>query len=148
MAGASPTLTHLTFLLAVLGYAGLTLTAILTARGRVPVVLWRVAAAIIVIHVALVWAVRYGWSLAQATRHGYAGFLIFHGALVLIMVSVFVPARTAALVHVAFAIVSLGALGAVSRYEEVAGYAPVVMALVVAGSIGIVHGFRTRRAHA
>jgi hypothetical protein len=147
MAGDNPTLTSLTFLLAVLGYALLTVTAILAARGRVPVVLWRVAAAIIVIHVALVWAVRYGWSLAQATRHGYTGFLIFHGALVLIVVSAFVPRRTAALVYVAFAIVSLGALGAVSRYEEVAQYAAVVIALMVAGSIGIVHGFRTRRAH-
>lgn len=147
MADDGATLTGLTFLLAVLGYAGLTITAIMAAKGRMPVALWRATAAIIVTHVSLVWAVRYDWSLAQATRNGYAGFLVFHTALLLIIVSVFVPARAANLVYVVFAIVSLGALGAVSRYEEVAHYALVVLSLAVAGSVGIVHGYRTRRAH-
>ena len=135
---------QLTFLLAVVGYAGLTASALLSARGRVPVRLWRATAAIIVVHVAMVWAVRYDWSWAQATRNGYAGVVIFHGALVLIVTSVFVGDRIRTrLILASFAIVSVGALGAVFLYEEVAVYRPVVIGLAAAGAIGLAYNRRT-----
>jgi hypothetical protein len=138
----------LTFLLAIVGYAGLTITAISTARGRVPAVLWRMTVAIIVVHVALVWAVRFEWSWAQATRNGYLGFVIFHGALAMIVASLWLRDRAAAeLIYLSFAIVSAGALGAVFRYDEVAPYRIIVIVLILAGVGGLVHGFLTRRAH-
>ena len=131
---------RLTFLLAVVGYAGLTLSALLAARGRLPPWLWRATAAIIVVHVALVWTVRYDWSWAQATRNGYAGFVIFHGALALILSSVFVGDRMGTrFIAASFVIVTLGALGAVFRYEEVAVYRPVVIGLAVVGAMGLVY---------
>lgn len=138
---------QLTFLLAVVGYAGLTASALVSARGRVPVLLWRATAAIIVAHVAMVWAVRYDWSWAQATRNGYAGFVIFHGALILIVASVFASGRIATrLIAGSFVIVTLGALGAVFRYEEVAVYRPVVVGLATVGAIGLVYAWlRPRR---
>ena len=44
-------------------------------------------------HVLLVWAYRYEWQWTQATRNGYAGFVIFHVALLLILASTLAPAR-------------------------------------------------------
>jgi hypothetical protein len=129
------------FPLAIVGYAGLTATAVLSARGRVPIALWRATAAIIVAHVVLVWAVRYEWSLATATRNGYAGFLIFHAALALVIASVFLRERAASLIGLAFCIVTAGALGAVFRYAEVAAYRPVVIVLAAAGAIGLPYGW-------
>jgi hypothetical protein len=134
-----------TFLLAVIGYAGLTITAILTARGRIPTRLWRITAAVIVTHVALVWAVRYRWDPAVATRNGYAGFVLFHGALGLIVASVFLSARAKPLILLAFAVVTVGALGAVFRYVEVSGYRPVVIGLATAGAIGLPYGWHSGR---
>ena len=62
-------LERITFLLAVIGYAGLTTTALLAALRRLPVVFWRGVALVIVSHVVLVWMVRYDWQLASATRN-------------------------------------------------------------------------------
>ena len=76
-------LEHLTFLLAVAGYAGLAATAVGVVGGRPAGRFWHVSAAIIVLHVALVWAFGYEWRLAVATRNGYAGFVVFHLALAL-----------------------------------------------------------------
>ena len=52
-------LESITFALAVVGYAGLTATAIATAHGRMPVRWLRVVATVVLLHVALVWHVRY-----------------------------------------------------------------------------------------
>ena len=137
---------RLTFLLAVIGYAGLTLTAILAARGRVPAAFWRITAAIIVAHVVLVWTVRYEWSWPEAVRHGYAGLLIFHGALALVIGSVVWPDRATPLIHATFAIVTLGAVGAVFMDADVAMYRQIVIALAVAGAVGLLHAWYNARA--
>jgi hypothetical protein len=139
-------LERITFLLAVIGYAGLTTTALLAALRKLPVVFWRGVALVIVSHVVLVWMVRYDWQLASATRNGYVGFLVFHGALVLIVASLFLAERSARVfVWTAFAIVSLGALGAVFRYEVVAIYrAPVVLVAAV-GAGGLVRAYHLSR---
>jgi hypothetical protein len=145
-------LERITFLLAVIGYAGLTTTALLAALRRLPVVFWRGVALVIVSHVAMVWTVRYDWQLASATRNGYVGFLVFHGALAAIIASLFLAERSARVfVWIAFAIVSFGALGAVFRYEVVAIYrAPVILAAAV-GACGLARAYylsRHRRARA
>ena len=128
----------ITFLLAVVGYAGLAATAVLVARGPLPLPLWRATAIVITTHVALIWMFRYQWRLSEATRDGYVGFLVFHGALTLTVASLFVRERTArTLVHVTFGIITLGALGAVFRYDVVAPYRPVVIAVAALGVAGI-----------
>jgi nicotinamide riboside transporter PnuC len=131
-------LEFVTFLLAVLGYAGLTFTAVAAAWNRFPVTLWRGVAAIIVVHVLLIWSVRYEWQFAEATRNGYAGFVLFHGALLAIVASLMVRESIARwLVWAAFLVVSAGALGAVFIYEEVALYRIPVVVFAIAGSGGL-----------
>ncbi len=131
-------LEFITFLLAMLGYAGLTATVLWSARGRLPVGFWRAVALIIVVHVAMVWTVRYGGSFAQATRNGYAGFLMFHAALTMIVASVFVEdGRALWLIRIAFAVVTMGALGAVFIYDVVALYRIPVIVCAVAGTAGM-----------
>lgn len=116
-------LEHVTFLLALIGYTGLTATAVVAAGGRLPVRFWRAVALVILLHVILVWTVRYEWRFSAAVRNGYGGFVAFHAALAMILASVGVKERRArVLVWTAFAIVSLGAIGAVFRYDVVAHY--------------------------
>ena len=139
-------LERITFLLAVIGYAGLTATALLAALRKLPVVLWRAVALVIISHVVLVWMVRYDWQLAGATRNGYVGFLIFHGALVLIVVSLFLAERSARVfVWTAFVVVSLGAVGAVFRYEVVAIYRAPVILIAAVGAAGLARAYHLSR---
>ncbi len=129
----------LTFVLALAGFAGLTATMLLSRAGPVPRPLWLVTNAVVATHVLLVWMIRYEWQLAQATRNGYAGFVIFHTALAVMLTSTLLGDRSARrLILAAFAVVSVGALGAVFRYEVVAIYRVPVILLVVAGAAGVV----------
>lgn len=137
---------RVTFLLAVIGYAGLTAGALLAARGRVLPWLSRSTAVVVATHVALVWTVRYGWSWAQATRDGYAGAVIFHSALALIVASVFVAHRLATrLIMTAFAIVSAGAVAAVFMDDAAAVYRPVVIGLAGIGVLGVANALHAHR---
>jgi len=131
-----------TFLLAPIGYAGLAVAAVTAARGHVPRALWRAVAVVILSHVALVWAVRYGWRLSEATRDGYAGFVLFHGALLAIVASAFLRDGLARpLIIGAFAIVTVGALGAVFLEEVVAVYRiPVVLCAILGGG-GLIRAY-------
>lgn len=113
----------ITFLAAITGYAGLTANMVLVAMDRhrrqhmVPVAL------IVFAHVFLVWHYRYEWEIAQATRNGYAGFVIFHAALLGILAAPMAGNRWAGrLVTISFLVAAMGASGAVLRYEEVAIY--------------------------
>jgi len=135
----------ITFLLAPIGYACLTIAAVLAARGRFPVMLRRTLAVIVVTHVFLVWTVRYEWQFSEATRDGYAGFVLFHGALLAIIASVFVRDQIARrLLIAAFGIVTLGALGAVFKFDVVEIYRIPVMICALAGIAGLIHAFRSR----
>ncbi|MBI2952368.1 hypothetical protein HYY27_09745 [bacterium] len=128
----------LPFVPAMLGYAGLSAVVLRSARGELPEALWRVCVVVIVTHVALVWGVRYQGQLSQAMRNGYAGFLIFHGALGGIVASALLRGRAAlALVRASFAVVTLGAVGAVFRYEAVAVYRVPVLLCAAAGVAGL-----------
>jgi hypothetical protein len=66
-------------------------------------------------------------------RNGWAGFAMFHGALVMIVASTAVPERAARwLIHLSFLIVTLGNLGATFLYDVVAIYRiPVVLCALV-----------------
>jgi len=133
------------FALAVIGYAGLTVTAIRAAYGSLPMALWRATVLVIVVHTFLIWHVRYEWSFATATRNGYAGFLIFHGALLAIVWSaVASEPLQSRLVWVSFVVVTLGAVGAVFRYDEVAVYRLPVLALGAVGVAALLAAARRR----
>ena len=116
-------------------YAGLSLSAVRAARWRCDATparvgpLWHATATIALVHVAMVWHFRYSWSFELAVRNGYAGFVIFHAALASILGASLARADIARrLVLIAFAIVTLGANGAVWRYDVVAIYRIPVMA--------------------
>ena len=130
------TVQFLTFLCAMVGYAGLAAMVIQSARFPLLVWIWRPIALLIALHVLLVWAFRYEWHLAQATRNGYIGFGLFHTALLVILISTLLhPERAVILLRVAFLIVSVGAIGAVFRYNEVAIYrVPVLLGAVLGGA--------------
>ena len=124
----------ITFLAAITGYAGLTANMVLAAASRhrpmhmVPVAL------IVFAHVLLIWHYRYEWDIAQATRNGYAGFVIFHAALLGIVSAPLAGDRTARrLVAFSFLVAAMGATGAVMRYEEVAVYLLPVLICDLAG---------------
>lgn len=135
------------FTLAVVGYAGLTVVAIRAAYRAVPMALWRATVLVIVVHTFLIWHVRYEWSFATATRNGYVGFLLFHAALAAIVWSVVAsePLRSR-LVWASFAVVTIGAIGAVFRYDEVAVYRLPVLALGAVGAAALLAAARRRSA--
>jgi hypothetical protein len=147
----SPAL-FVTFLLAMLGYAGLTATVVAGLYRPHPRAFWRAAAAVIVVHVAMVWSVRYGWDFSLAVRNGYGGFVMFHGALAMILASTVARERAAVvLVRLSFLVVSAGALGAVALYEVVAIYRLPVALCATLGLAALAHRLllpRWRRAPA
>jgi hypothetical protein len=135
----------ITFLLAFVGYATLAAAAV-TAVVRPRRGLIRVCAAIVLAHVVLVWRLRYDWQLAEATRNGPAGFVVFHTALAAILWATVAPdAWARRLIIAGFAIVTMGALGAVFRYDDVRSYRVPVIVCAVAGAAGIAGRAARRR---
>lgn len=131
------TIEFITFLLAFTGYIGLAMNATLVATDRHSRYYMIPVALIVAVHVLMVWWFRYDWQFAQATRNGYAGFLLFHTALLSIIAS---PAAgriwSARMVLFSFLVVTMGATGAVFRYEVVAMYRyPVILVGITGLSI-------------
>lgn len=92
-------------------------------------------ALIVFAHVFLVWHYRYDWEIAQATRNGYAGFVIFHAALLGILAAPLAGNRWARrLVTFSFLVAAMGASGAVMRYDEVAVYR---LPVFISGLVGL-----------
>jgi hypothetical protein len=115
------------FALAIAGYLLLGVCVVVEGanglRPRVGRWLAALLAGIVLAHVLGVWGVRFGGSIEEALRKGWAGFLVFHTALALILAAPFVPPRWTARLHdAAFPIVSAGAVGAVLNYDFVAEY--------------------------
>lgn len=135
MVGEGTPAIFVTFVLALVGYVGLTGVVVFSIVRRLPVVLWRGVAVVILVHVLMVWAFRYGWQFDLAVRNGYAGFAMFHGALACILVSTVVgEKRSRILVHIAFGIVTVGALGATFLYDVVSAYRiPVILCAGIGG---------------
>lgn len=139
-------LVFVTFLLAIIGYAGLTAAAVAAAWGRLSLPPWRAVVAVIVTHVIMVWGVRYQWEFSEATRDGYGGFVLFHGALLAILASAVAPVHAARwLIWAAFLIVTLGAVAATFTEEVVGIYRIPVLLLAVTGLAGMVWGYLATR---
>jgi hypothetical protein len=129
-------LEFITFLLAPIGYAGLTSTMVLSTRGRWPAMLARLTAIVVVTHVFLVWHVRYQWQFSEATRNGFGGFALFHAALLAIVTSLAVDFRVARrLVIAAIVVVTMGAVAATFMYDVVEKYRLPVIAIALAGIV-------------
>lgn len=138
VADGTPVL-FVTFLLAIIGYVGLTTTVWFSVHRTYSVLFWRSIVAIIVAHVFMVWAFRYTWQFDLAVRNGYVGFLLFHGALATIVSSTMLQNPWAErLIHASFVIVSMGASGAVFLYDAVAVYRPIVLLCALIGGITLV----------
>lgn len=132
----------MTFFLALVGYAGLAWTAAAMAWGRPVPILHRCTVLVVAAHVVLVWTVRYELRFSQAVRNGWVGFLLFHAALLLLLVTPFRPfPRTRILLWIAFAVVTAGAVGAVFRYEIVHHYRIPVLMAAGWGWLGIATGW-------
>lgn len=100
--------------------------------------------AVVVVHVYMVWAYRYEWSFAQATRNGYAGFALFHTALLSLVGANLVTKRWGRrAILFTFVVVCLGANGAIWRYDVVEVYRIPVIAVTVLGLWGVAHGLRS-----
>ena len=131
-------LESMTFALAAVGYVGLTASAVAMAHGRAPMRFFRIVVVTIALHVALVWHVRYGWSVAQATRNGYVGFALFHAAFAAIAIAAIAGGGMArALSLMSFGLVTLGALGAVFRDEVAATWRVPVVLSACLGVVGL-----------
>lgn len=113
----------ITFLAAITGYAGLTANMALVAAGRHRPIHMAPVALIVFAHVLMIWHYRYEWEIAQATRNGYAGFVVFHAALLGILAAPLAGSLwSKRLVACSFLVAAMGASGAVMRYDEVAVY--------------------------
>lgn len=130
----------LTFFLAVSGYAGLTFACVGSGVGarQVPRRVVHATALIVVVHVLMVWALRYQWRFELAMRNGFTPFLVFHIALGLIVAAAFVDnLLSRRLLWTAFPVVTVGALGAVFTYDFVSQYRVPVVVLAATGIGGI-----------
>lgn len=123
----------LVFLGAFTAYTGLGLSVILGWRGTFDRRLAVAVALIVTAHVFGVWSHRYEWQFDQAVRNGYGGFLLFHTALLMIDTAALTHERVSLWLHrIAFAVVTMGAVGATFRYDVVAIYRiPVLVVFVV-----------------
>ncbi len=109
----------ITFGLAWLGYALLASDFARRARGRRDARVSALTALVAIVHVACVYVFRFDGSVLAAWQKSAAGFVIFHSALLTIVLApmVFEPWRTR-MVFVSFGVVSFGGLGAPFRYPE------------------------------
>ncbi len=139
--------TSVVFGLAALGYLLLAKDAALRIVGRRWPALGMLTALVVGTHVALVWAVRFEWSFAYAWEKGAPAFLLFHTALLLILLApLTAPRLRDRLVWSAFGIVSLGALPAPFLYPEVRVLAVPLLAAFAGVATAVVTARRHRRA--
>jgi len=135
-------LTFITFFLAITGYCGLTIAILFSLQEKIPIQFWRIVSAIILLHVIMVWSFHYEGNFFTAVRNGYSGFIIFHSALLMIIVSNFVKRKLAILlVRISFIIVSIGAVGAVFRYDVVAVYKLPVIFFVLLVVVSVIRKY-------
>lgn len=135
-----------TFLLAVVGYIGLTAVVLMSLKGIIPILFWRAVVLIILLHVIMVWTYHYEWQFSTAVRNEYTGFIIFHSALLMILISAITKKNISLyLVRISSLAVTVGALGAVFRYEAVELYRlPIIICagLINAALLKILYGKR------
>lgn len=126
-------------MLAVIGYTGMTFVVLRSINKPVPFLFWRINTVIILAHVALVWVHRYEMQFQLATRNGYSGFIIFHLALLIIIISTIVKEGISIrLIRLSFIIVAAGAVGATFRYDVAEIYKIPVLILTTLGLFGLI----------
>ena len=146
MINEEPTLTFIIFLLAIIGYAGMTSVVLLSLNKPIPILLWRIIVVIIFAHVLLIWVHRYQMQFEAAIRNGYSGFIIFHSALLIILISTVVKQNTSRLlVRISFIIISAGAIGATFKYDIVSIYKIPVLLLAISGMFGLIRIYFNNR---
>jgi hypothetical protein len=125
-----------TFGLALVGFAMLAADASRRFGGARSAALTVTTAAVVAAHVLCVWAFRFDWSLAAMLEKSLAAFVLFHGALLLLLLAAVArePWRTRG-VLAAFAIVCLGAVPAPFRYPELALLRLPVLAIPIAAAV-------------
>lgn len=138
MLGESGTLIFITFFLGVTGYLGLTIVIILSLQEYFPSIIWKITTLIILAHVIMIWLFRYDLHFPLAVRNSYSGFAIFHSALILILLSHFYKRKSLLLIRLSFIIVSMGAIGAVFRYDVVELYKVPVLTCAITGCCGLI----------
>lgn len=112
---------HITFGLALVGFALLAGDAARRWVGLRSALLTWASTLVISIHVVFVWAFRFDWSIERMWHKSAFAFLLFHGAFLLIIAGAILGERWRShLVLFAFAIVCAGALPAPFRYDELA----------------------------
>ncbi|MCR9244736.1 MAG: hypothetical protein NXI31_06875 [bacterium] len=135
---------HITFGLALIGFALLAADASRRFVGRRSTALTLISTTVILVHVGFVWAFRFDWSFAAMWQKSAFAFLLFHGATLVIAGSVIARDRLRdRLVFAAFGIVCVGALGAPFRYPELAMLQLPVPAVFVAALIWTGSTWRT-----
>ena len=125
----------ITFGLAFTGYALLAADASRRVRGQCSAALTNLCALVIVAHVVCVWALRFDWSFRAMFDKSPFAFVLFHAALLSILLAALLaePVRSR-LVITSFAIVSLGAIPAPFRYDEIAVLQIPVLATALAAA--------------
>ena len=121
--------------LANIGFVLLAVNAVLAAR-REP---WRslslAAAGLFAVCVYLVWSVRFDWAFDLAVRLEFAGFMLFHSALIAIVFAAVSPGRfERGMVLVAFFITSVGANLAAWPYDAPLVYLLPIVATTLLGT--------------
>jgi hypothetical protein len=136
----------ITFALAYGAYVLLALAVALRAWGRSPRVVTASAAAVAAVHVALVWGLRFDWSVDDALRKSPFGFVLFHTALAILLAAAVIREPLSGwLALLAFPVVTAGAVGAAFRYDYVAAYRLPLLGAFVAAVVAVLWGWRVRR---
>lgn len=108
-----------TFGLALIGYALLATQFVRVHAKHETRRLAIVTATVVTAHVACIWGLRFDWSLTHMLDKSLPGFVIFHTALLLILIAPLLRRKPRVRVTTAaFVLVTAGALPAPFRYPE------------------------------
>ena len=107
-----------TFGLAVLGYGLLGADLACQHAQRPNRALSAAVASVVGVHVALVWHFRFDWSLSTMLEKSLLGALLFHSALLLIVLAPLLDSWRRMTTTMAFLLVTAGAVPAPFRYPE------------------------------
>lgn len=109
----------ITFGLALIGYALLATQLVRVHANRETRGLAITTAIVVTAHVACVWGLRFEWSLTRMLDKSLPGFVIFHAALLLILIAPRLRGKHCVRVTTAaFILVTAGAIPAPLRYPE------------------------------
>jgi hypothetical protein len=113
------TANDVTFGLALIGYVLLAIQLVRVHAKRETRGLAITTATVVTAHVACVWGLRFEWSLTRMLDKSLPGFVLFHTALLLILIAPMLRGKHCVrITTAAFLLVTAGALPAPFRYPE------------------------------